>query len=134
MEKSGDSLIFNCFFGFFRPRILENYPRQSSAFFWTGLELWGPQFDRFRPTFPVVQLVDPKKYENPTFSFYFQKNRPCVDLAICYTEKKKQLCTTKSDRLGDKTSFGFPIIRGSRVSEQLRGITIFHPSPGARAG
>ena len=32
--------------------ILENYPRQPSAFFWTSLELQGATFDRFRPTVP----------------------------------------------------------------------------------
>ena len=53
-------------------------------------------------------FVDPQKYENPTFSFYLLNNRPgnhaqIVDLAERIPEKKKQLCTTKSDRLGVKT-------------------------------
>ena len=57
VETPVDFSIVSGLFWLCRLRILENYPRRSSAFFWTSLELRGPKFDRCRPTFPFFFSV-----------------------------------------------------------------------------
>ena len=90
-EKSS---IFLCFSKVFQAHILRKYPRRPSASSWYHLELRRPKFDRFRHFFSIfVSFFWPAKYENPTCSLYFWKNRPWndardLDLAICYTEKR----------------------------------------------
>ena len=32
---------------------MRKYPRRSCGSIWSGLELWRPKFDRFRPNFPI---------------------------------------------------------------------------------
>ena len=86
-KKQRKNWIFWVFSRFFRSGSLENHPRRPPASFCTHPELRKPKFDQFRPNFHIFfNLFDPPKYENPTFSFYFFKNRPrnhaqIVDLA-----------------------------------------------------
>ena len=86
-KKKRKKWIFGFFLRFFRPGSLENHPRRPPASFCTHPELRKPKFDQFRPNFHICfNLFDPPKYEHPTFSFYFFKNRPrnhaqIVDLA-----------------------------------------------------
>ena len=77
-----NSWFFIVFFRFFRRRILENYPRRSSAFFWTGLELRRPKFDRFRSTVRFFSAFWPQKVWKSNFSPLFLKEqalKPCSD-------------------------------------------------------
>ena len=75
--KHPRTFLISSVFLFFRPRILENYPRRSSAFFWTGLELRGPKFDQFRPTFPFFSsFLVPKSMIIQLFPFIFKRTGP----------------------------------------------------------
>ena len=81
-EQPEDFNIFSVLFWFSRPRILENYPRRPSAFFWTGLELWGPTFDRFRSTSPFFFSYLVAKCMNIQLFLIFPKEqalKPCSD-------------------------------------------------------
>ena len=105
-------MIFPCFFKVFQAQILRKYPRRPSRSFWYHLELRRPKFDRFRPIFFICFslfpfLLSPKICKSNFFPLLLKEQalKPCSgprSRDLLHGKKKKQLCTTKSDRLGDK--------------------------------
>ena len=89
--------------------ILENYPRRSSALFWTGLELQDQTSTTFVKRFRYLfALSQPTVRQSNMFLLFFCWTGLEIMLKFKISRfptstANRELCTTKSDRLGDKT-------------------------------
>ena len=88
-ENSGENLDLSLFFqGFSSP----DFAKISAAVLRIFLVRSRAPETNIWPISSFFSFFWHQKYETPTFSFYFEKNRPWnhaqdLDLAICYTEK-----------------------------------------------